>query len=254
MTAAPLPPRPAGSRPFLYLPAAESVATDLVATGAYMVRAGVGRDLFLDWKAGPRFAPVYCDVLRLLGDAGTAARVGAACAGAVRDLYPDADLVVGLAEAGISLAAMTAQALGLPQAFVRKEHKDHGLPGRVACHPRPGSRAVLVDDLVATGRSVLAAAEVLREQAGVETLGVLSVVNWALPVMWTCFAETPFGVTTLATHTTVLPRARELGMLTAAAVDELAAFYRDPLRHVWNLAALAPPAGARAEAARGERG
>jgi len=61
--------------------------------------------------------------------------------------------------------------------FVRKEAKAHGLQRRVEGPPLPpGSRCLVVEDVVTTGGSTLAAIEALRE-AGLEVCGVVAVLD-----------------------------------------------------------------------------
>jgi orotate phosphoribosyltransferase len=61
--------------------------------------------------------------------------------------------------------------------FVRKETKTHGLQRRIEGPPLlPEDRCVVVEDVVTTGGSTLAAIEALRE-AGQEICGVISVLD-----------------------------------------------------------------------------
>jgi orotate phosphoribosyltransferase len=61
--------------------------------------------------------------------------------------------------------------------FVRKDAKAHGLQRRIEGPPlEPEDRCVVVEDVVTTGGSTLAAIEALRE-AGHEICGVLSVLD-----------------------------------------------------------------------------
>jgi orotate phosphoribosyltransferase len=61
--------------------------------------------------------------------------------------------------------------------FVRKETKDHGLQRRIEGPPlEPEDRCVVVEDVVTTGGSTLAAIEALQD-AGRQICGVLSVLD-----------------------------------------------------------------------------
>jgi orotate phosphoribosyltransferase len=61
--------------------------------------------------------------------------------------------------------------------FVRKDAKAHGLQRRIEGPPlEPEDRCVVVEDVVTTGGSTLAAIEALRE-AGQEICGVISVLD-----------------------------------------------------------------------------
>jgi orotate phosphoribosyltransferase len=229
--------------PFIYEPTSKQVANVLLSSGAYLVRMGVSQDEFFDWKARKKFAPTYTDVLKLAGDPAAYEVITQGLAGAIRDYFPQADYVIGLAEAGIIWSSMAAQQLRMPQAFVRKAAKAHGLPGRVACTPQRGGRAVLIDDLVASGSSIKEAADVLLNEVEIETIGILSIVNWDFRVCWERFSNTNIEVMTLASYWTVLDAALELQLLSPEAVAELKAFYQNPWEHQWNMAALKPWTG-----------
>jgi orotate phosphoribosyltransferase len=61
--------------------------------------------------------------------------------------------------------------------FVRKEAKSHGLQRRIEGPPLdPGERCLVVEDVVTTGGSTIAAIEALRE-AGASICGVVSVLD-----------------------------------------------------------------------------
>lgn len=62
--------------------------------------------------------------------------------------------------------------------YVRKEAKGHGMGKRLEGPPlEPGTRALIVDDVITTGRSILLARDALREDAGAEVRGALAVVD-----------------------------------------------------------------------------
>ena len=225
-------------KPLVHAPTAREVADALLRSGAYLVRAGAGPDQFFDWKARPKFAPVYMDLLKLGGAPAAMQAIVRGFEAAMRERFAGAELVVGLAEAGLLFSPVIAHNLSLPHAFVRKAEKKHGLPGRVAGCPPRGARAVLIDDLVASGTSIAEAVTVLREEAPVTVVGVLSVVNWNFATMRDALHGTG-DVCCLVSYAELLNAAVELGILTPDAEAELTAFYANPWTHEWNLAALA---------------
>jgi orotate phosphoribosyltransferase len=229
----------------VYEPTAKEVARTLLNSGAYLVRTGTTQDGFFDWKSKKKFAPVYVDVLKLAATPPAMDLVINSFVGAIRDRCPSAQYVIGLAEAGVIWSSTVAYALSLPHAFVRKAAKSHGLPGRVACSPPNGVKAVLIDDLIASGNSVLEAVNVLREECRIETVGILSVVNWDFEIMWKNLDITGAAIISLVSYGHVLDAAWESRLLSREAVVELEAFYRNPWTHKWNMDALrsldAPP-------------
>jgi len=73
------------------------------------------------------------------------------------------DLVAGVATAGVTISSPLAYILKKPMVYVRREEKGHGLQKLVEGAVRPDSRALVVDDLVTTGGSIVTAVEALRK-------------------------------------------------------------------------------------------
>jgi orotate phosphoribosyltransferase len=99
---------------------------------------------------------------------------------ALRQL-PPCDAVAGVALGGCPLASavsLTSQLRGrpLPALYVRKEAKDHGTKRLVEGPLHAGNKVALLEDVITTGGSTLAAVEVLRA-AGAEVAGVVVLVD-----------------------------------------------------------------------------
>jgi orotate phosphoribosyltransferase len=73
------------------------------------------------------------------------------------------DVVAGVATAGVTISSPLAFLLRKPMVYVRKEEKGHGLGRLVEGAVRPGWRALVIDDLVTTGESIVSAVEALRK-------------------------------------------------------------------------------------------
>lgn len=73
------------------------------------------------------------------------------------------DVVAGVATAGVTVSSVLAFLLKKPMVYVRKEEKGHGLGKLVEGAVQPGWRALVVDDLVTTGGSLVSAVEALRK-------------------------------------------------------------------------------------------
>ncbi len=225
-------------RPTLvYGPTSEQVARALVSAGAYRIASVVSEQNFFTWKSGIR-APVYTDIRTLNSDPGARAVVINSLVSSIRSNFPAANCVVGIAEAGIVVSSTVAHELSLPHAWIRKTEKKHGIKGRVAGYPVAEAKAVIVDDLVASGSSVQDAIVCLEEETRVKAIGIQSVVNWDFTVMRDIFDPLRIPVRALASFPQLLNAAREVGLLTEDAVTELANFYRSPKTHRWDLTTL----------------
>lgn len=102
---------------------------------------------------------------------------------AIERLCGPVDAVAGVVVGGCPLASavsLTSQlrGKGVRALYVRKERKDHGSAKRVegASGLVPGARAALLEDVVTTGGSTLAAIEALRE-IGASIAGVVAIVD-----------------------------------------------------------------------------
>ena len=122
------------------------------------------------WASGIK-SPIYCDNRLILTAPEARDLVERAIAETVRREYPQAQVLMGTATAGIAHAAIAAHLLGLPMGYVRSSSKDHGRQNRIEGKLVPGQKVVVVEDLISTGGSVLDAVDALRE-AGAEVLGV----------------------------------------------------------------------------------
>jgi orotate phosphoribosyltransferase len=219
---------------------ARPVAAALVASGAFTVDMRLPRDQWFRWKSGI-LAPCGCNCRRLNTLPAIRRLIDDTLTEATRASFPDADYIVAVAHAGIPWAKTIAERLDLPLAYVRAEARADGGP-LVECSPGQGARAVLVEDVVASGGSAARAIEALYTETGLRVVGVQSIVNWNFPQMRALLA--PWTVRALTSYGQVLASAREAGLVSAADVEELLRFYADPRGHPWGVGGQSayPPA------------
>lgn len=72
------------------------------------------------------------------------------------------DVVAGVATAGVTISSPLAYVLKKPMVYVRKSEKGYGLGKLVEGAVNPGWRALVIDDLVTTGGSLISSVEALR--------------------------------------------------------------------------------------------
>lgn len=130
------------------------------------------------WASGIK-SPIYCDNRLILTAPAARNVVEQAIADKVRQLYPDAEALMGTSTAGIAHAAIAASILGLPMGYVRSEAKSHGRNNRIEGRLEPGAKVVVIEDLISTGGSVIDVVEALRE-AGAQVLGIVSIFTYGL--------------------------------------------------------------------------
>jgi orotate phosphoribosyltransferase len=208
---------------------APAVAAALVESGAFTVDLSMPRDQWIRWKSGI-LAPCGCDCRRVNAKPACRRVIDDALAAATAAAFPRADYVVGVASAGIPWAKTLAERLDLPLAYVRTEPRGPG-GALVECAPAGGARAVIVEDVVASGASARRAIMALLAESDVKVAGVQSVANWNFPEMRTMLGG--WAVRALTSYPQVLACARSTGLIDEAGLRQLTAFYADPRQHTW---------------------
>lgn len=131
------------------------------------------------WASGWK-SPMYCDNRVTLSYPHIRTFIRQCLADAVPRFFPESQAVVGVATAGIPQAAMVAETLGVPLAYIRPEPKSHGLGKQLEGFLEAGTQVVVIEDLVSTGKSSLKAIEALRKE-GLEVEGLLCTVSYGFP-------------------------------------------------------------------------
>ena len=192
---------------------AADVADALLEIGAVKLQP---RDRFT-WASGLK-SPIYTDnrvalaypkVRRFLKEA-LALQVST---------FEHVDAVVGVATAGIPHAALVAEHLSLPMAYVRGAAKKHGRQNKIEGRLAAGDRVVVIEDLISTGGSSLEAVAALRD-VGVEVVATLAIFTYGFDVAAERFAKAHVPLRTLSDYPTLITRAVERGDVTA---DDLTA-------------------------------
>jgi orotate phosphoribosyltransferase len=120
--------------------------------GRFTLASGKTSSYYLDLRVVPSYPDVYSSVIRAYMKLARA--LGSS----------EFDVVAGVATAGVTFSSPLAYLMKKPMVYVRSEEKGHGLGRRIEGAVRPGIRALVVDDLVTTGGSMLGAIEALRRQ------------------------------------------------------------------------------------------
>ena len=178
------------------------------------------------WASGIK-SPIYCDNRLILTAPEARDLVEHAIAETVRREYPQAQVLMGTATAGIAHAAIAAHLLGLPMGYVRSRSKDHGRQNRIE-----GQKVVVVEDLISTGGSVLDAVDALRE-AGAEVLGVVSIFTYGMKKGVERLAAAQVRNVSLTDLDTVASTGAQEGYITEADVARLLAFRENPSDESW---------------------
>ena len=205
----------------------KQIARDLLSIRAVFFRP----DEPFTWASGIH-SPVYCDNRLILTAPQVRSRVEHAIADTVSREYPDVQVLMGTATAGIAHAAIAAHMLGLPMGYVRSGAKDHGRKNQIEGRLEPGQKVVVIEDLISTGGSVLEVIEVLR-QAGAEVLGVVSIFTYGMKTGLDRMNAASVKNISLTDFDTVAEIAASEGYIAPEAVKRLLAFRDDPSDESW---------------------
>src|SRR5829696_4902689 len=113
------------------------------------------------WASGWK-SPIYCDNRKILSLPFIRDYIKSELCNVVFERFSEAEVVAGVATAGIPWGAMVADQLKLPFIYVRPKPKEHGLGNQIEGSFEPGQKVVVVEDLISTGKSSLQVVEVLR--------------------------------------------------------------------------------------------
>jgi len=178
------------------------------------------------WASGWK-SPIYCDNRRILSFPFVRDYVKSELSNVVFEKFPDAELLAGVATAGIAWGALVADQLKLPYVYVRPKPKEHGLGNQVEGFLEKGKKTVVIEDLVSTGKSSLQVVDVLKD-AGVEVIGMVSIFTYDFPVAAEAFNKASVKYYPLTNYPVLIQLAIEKGIVTKDEEEILLKWRNDP--------------------------
>ncbi|HLT72163.1 MAG TPA: orotate phosphoribosyltransferase [Cyclobacteriaceae bacterium] len=178
------------------------------------------------WASGWK-SPIYCDNRLSLSYPDVRRAVKEGLVAAIKENYFTAEVIAGVATAGIPQAALVAEALDLPMIYVRSKPKAHGMENLIEGRIVKAQRAVVVEDLVSTGSSSLRAVTALRDR-GFNVIGMVSVFNYGFDVASKNFYDADTSLICLSDYSHLLRYAVEKKYITQAELISLKAWRVDP--------------------------
>lgn len=205
----------------------EQIAKDLLSIRAVFLKP----DDPFTWASGIH-SPIYCDNRLTLSAPAVRKDVEAGLAEIVKEKFPGAEMLMGTSTAGIAHAAITATILDLPMGYVRSGHKDHGRQNQIEGKMNPGTKVVVIEDLISTGGSVLEVVDVLR-QAGAQVLGIASIFTYGLQKGVERLAAADVVNYSLSDFDTLSKVAATEGYIAEKDIAKLTAFQKNPQDPAW---------------------
>src|SRR5688572_5676386 len=178
------------------------------------------------WASGWK-SPIYCDNRRVLSFPFIRDYIKSELCNLVFEKFPSAELIAGVATAGIAWGAMAADQLKLPFIYVRPKPKEHGLGNQIEGYFRRDQKAIVIEDLVSTGKSSLQVVDVLRRE-GIEVAGMVSIFTYGFPVATEAFKAAGIDYYSLTDYPSLVKLALERQIIQPSDEEILLKWRDDP--------------------------
>ena len=198
----------------------KAVAEKLLQVKAIKLNAGEPFTWASGWKS-----PIYCDNRTVLSHPFERDFIKSELCNVIFQKFPSAEILAGVATAGIAWGAMAADQLKLPYIYVRPKPKEHGMGNQIEGTYKAGQQVVVVEDLISTGKSSLQVVDVLNE-AGLSVMGMVSIFNYGFTIADEAFKQKNVSYQSLTNYPTLIELAVEKGMVSKE---------NENLLHEWRL-------------------
>ena len=178
------------------------------------------------WASGWK-SPIYCDNRKVLSYPYIRDFIKSEMCSIIFEQFADADMLAGVATAGIAWGAMAADQLKLPYIYVRPKPKEHGLGNQIEGHYEKASKILVIEDLISTGKSSLQVCEVLKT-AGLEVIGLLAIFDYGFSAAENSIKDAGIAYRSLTNYETLISLAIEKGMIEADQQKTLLKWREDP--------------------------
>ena len=178
------------------------------------------------WASGWR-SPIYCDNRKTLSYPAVRTFIRQQFVQAINLEFGRPDMIAGVATGGIAHGALVAHDMGLPFVYVRSAAKEHGMKNQVEGDLTTGRSVVVVEDLVSTGKSSLAAVHALRDE-GCEVKGMVSIFTYGFDEAMKSFEQEKVKLKSLTNYSVLLDQAMHDNYITEKDKASLNEWRIDP--------------------------
>jgi orotate phosphoribosyltransferase len=134
--------------------------------------------------------------------------------------YPEVEVIAGVATGAIAHGYLVAHLLGKPFCYVRPKPKDHGTGSQIEGILPEGAKVVIVEDLISTGMSSLAAKNALMN-AGADIMGMVAIFSYNFNQARKAFEDANVELTTLTNYDSLIEVAAEIGYVKSGDIEIL---------------------------------
>ena len=178
------------------------------------------------WASGWK-SPIYCDNRKVLSFPFIRDFIKSEMCNIVFTAFEEAEIIAGVATAGVPWGALVADQLKLPFIYVRPRPKEHGLGNQIEGFYEEGKRVVIIEDLVSTGKSSLQVVDVLKN-AGLTIDGMVSIFTYGFEAAKEAFDKYQLPLKSLTDYDSLIDLAIQQGIVTLQDQQTLLAWRKDP--------------------------
>lgn len=178
------------------------------------------------WASGWK-SPIYCDNRLSLSYPPIRTYLRDEMAKAILTQYGTPNVIAGVATGAIAIGALVAEKLNLPFVYIRAKSKEHGRQNQIEGHLERAQNVVIVEDLISTGMSSLAAHKALRE-ADANVMGMAAIFTYGFDVAKQNFEDAGCDLVTLSDYAHLLERAEELDYIREQELETLREWRANP--------------------------
>lgn len=179
------------------------------------------------WASGWK-SPIYCDNRKVLSFPYVREFVKSEMCNVIFEKFPEAEMLAGVATAGIAWGAMAADQLKLPYIYVRPKPKEHGLGNQIEGYYKASQKVLVIEDLISTGKSSLQVVDALKA-AGLEVVGMVSIFTYGFSVAENAFTNAGVPYHSLTNYSALIGLALEKGTISPEIEQTLLQWREDPV-------------------------
>tara|TARA_R110002012_G_scaffold277793_2_gene465305 strand:- start:2785 stop:3429 length:645 start_codon:yes stop_codon:yes gene_type:complete len=182
------------------------------------------------WASGWK-SPIYCDNRIVLSFPIIRNYIREEMAKFIEQKYGKPDVIAGVATGAIGIGMLVAEYLGVPFIYVRPEAKKHGRQNQIEGFAESGQNVVVIEDLISTGKSSLAAVEALKA-AKLNVKGMVAIFSYGFEVAKKNFEEAHIDLHTMSSYSDLLDQALETNYISKSELQTLSEWNSNPSE--WN--------------------
>jgi orotate phosphoribosyltransferase len=178
------------------------------------------------WASGWK-SPIYCDNRKVLSFPDIRDFIKSEMCNIIFEFNPTAQVLAGVATAGIAWGAMASDQLKLPFIYVRSKPKEHGMGNQVEGYYEEGQKVVVIEDLISTGKSSFEVVDVLQK-SGLEVLTIVSIFSYGFQIATDQFTRAGLVYHSLTDYETLISLAIDKRIITPDQQKTLLNWRHDP--------------------------